>query len=395
MTDADIDEVAALTARVFSGGSEDAQAMLAFAYRACPFLRVDHGLVAVREDKIVGKWQALDLAVRVGATHVRAAGLHAVLVDPTIDGEGLAWAMVPRGFTELEKLGHDLAVGFVQKGAAYEAIGAKTVAADYEWSVDAWRMPKDDALTYLEASSEDARAIVDFSEHVQANRSASLVRTAESWPWIERKPPIVWLAEQGFVGLRSDASSVEVREAAGREPAFYRRALAAIGAFATARGVRTIRGHLPPDHPLVRASVDFGARIVADYPRRSGMMAAVLDAGSFMPKVKPELETRLARSVFADRRVKLTIVSSLFFETRSELHVASPTASQTGPKHELEVTIATTGGTLAQIVFGYRCPTRASGTDISSVGLGASEMEALLEALFPLGAPFLQHTDRW
>jgi predicted N-acetyltransferase YhbS len=391
---ADYDEVAALTAKVFArpGSERETAQRIALAYRACPFVPEGLGLVAVRAGRIVAKLQGLDFDMRVGATPVKIAGLHAVLVDPAIDGEGLAWTMVPEGLALLASRGYDFIVGFAQRGAPYAALGGRPLSAEYAWRADAWRVPKD-AGTFKDAGEGDVARIVAFSEAAQARRSASLVRTPAMWPWLERRPPVVWIAEGGYLGIRDDEGAVEVREACGSSPAFYRAALAKIGAHAEARGVRTIRGHLPPDHPLVQASLDRGASVTTEYARRTGMLGAVLDAGSLLPKLAPELEDRLHASRFADRKVTLKVRTRAPVESACALTVGTPRG------RPVRLRIAIGGGELAQLLVGYKSAAWIDGAEFRGEDdrgpLDEAVLSELLDTLFPRAMTFMQHTDRW
>ncbi|MFO0679777.1 MAG: GNAT family N-acetyltransferase [Polyangiaceae bacterium] len=384
MTVAHVDEVAALTARRFAPAeAERVASRVARAYRECPFLRVEDGLVAIRAGRVVGKVQLLDFALRVGSTSLRAAGVHTLAVEEAVDGERLPWSSVATAFGRWEARGHDVLFGVARKGAAYEAHGARALSPEYAWSVDAWRLPNRGSTEFRAVTDDDGAAIVAITNAAQASRPLSLVRTPEGWPWIERRAPVELVGHGGYLALRDDDDSVEVREAAGPTREFHLAALRHVRLRAEARRVSRVHGHLPVDHPLVLASRDHGARVVVDHARRSGTMGLVLRADRVVDALAGEFAGRLAASAFRDQRVDLEVRLLHDMDRPGRVTFGSGSGGE-------RVAMTLGGGAFAQAIFGHRTAEEASETIE-----GSAHAREIAGVLFPAGVPFLQHTDRF
>jgi hypothetical protein len=337
---------------------------------------------------LVAKWQLLDLSARVGAARLRVAGAHAVAVHHDYDGQNLVVELSQRARAEVEALDFDLMFGFAQRGALYATLGAVPFCADYEWSCDALRLPLGEADAFREFEGRDVPELVRLFNAAQAERPASLLRSVADWPGLLRKPPRIRVGEGGYLGLRDNEDALELREAGFESPRFALRALRELSRLARARGVRRVHGHLPPDHPIVQASIPYGAQVSIRYEKRAGAMAGVLRVASFLRHMQPEFEARWARSACADRELRLTLTID-------------------GAPHEIELSpggarpkalaLSLTPAALLQLVVGYRTPSAvlAAGEGGDPALLDDRDARACLDALFPPAHPFVSHTDRW
>lgn len=390
----DVDAMARLTADAFGGAERDTAFELArLASLHCAFARPELCWGAEVDGKLVGKWQLLDLTARVGRARLRVAGAHTVVVLPEHNGQGLVQAILEQGRTAVEELGFQVMLGFAQRGALYAALGGVPVAADYHVTVDAQKLPSLPYDPFREHTESDLPRIIGLYNASQAQRSLSLVRSIDQWPWLLRRPPMVWIADEGYLGVRDDDSSVELRELGGSEPEFVELALRKLGALARARGVREVRGHFPIDHPFTQACMAYGADVRIEVPKRSGCMGGIIQRDSLLTMLVPELTARL-EAYDASQCVELTLPSEDLSQVfRCELGDGTPRP----------LTLRVPDGALLQLLFGYRsvrsvlgglCYDEAYAEDSRRL-LADSRALALLDSLFPSGHPFISHTDRW
>jgi GNAT superfamily N-acetyltransferase len=378
----DIEQAAVLTAQGFGGADyEGTRRLTELAYTHCPFMPLELGFCAEVAGKIVAKWQGLDLTVRLGEARFRTLGGHALVVDPAYRGKGLPELILSSVADQVRAMGRELLLGFAQRGSAYAVMGAATVCADYEWTVDGLSLPVARDDRFRELRDEDVPLVIELYNRAAAQRGLGLVRSVEQWPWLTRRPPRVLVCEQGYLGLRESSDALEVRELGFLEPGFARLALEKLGSLARERGVRRVFGHVPIDHPLVEHSRGYGADVRVTYPKRAGAMAGLIRPDLFLAALKPELEARLGRSALADCSLSLELVID---GAAHSLLVRGEGA------RVLSSRLALSGGELAQLAFGYR--------SVRSLPLEARldpALLALLEAVFPPAEPFFWHTDRF
>ena len=395
LTRADVDAAADLTARVFAGEGEY-QAMFDVtraAYLHCPFMPPELCWAALVGDRMVAKWQILDFQLRIGSTPIRMGGIQGVVAEPDENHKGYPRLVAERGLPEVMTRGFDLLLGFAQRGAFYMRLGAVPVTAEYYFEMDARALPRLSADPFRLAGDGDVPAVIDHYNASNQGRSGSLVRTPEHWPWMVRKPPEVWLAREGYIGIRWGPDYLEVRELGGRGAAFHEAAVRKLGELARAAGHRRIFGAVPCDHPLVETAVAYGAETRATYTRKSGCLALALDPTGLVEKLRGELAQRLQASRYREHRVDLCVRC----EGREARLTFNPESRNV---EKLEFSFGR--GALLQLVFGYR-PARALLADEEqrqlNGGSGSDPADApgaeLLDVLFPHGHPFMWQPDRF
>ena len=389
---ADIDAIAELTGHAFGGTDPTtASALQRAASMACPFMPPTLCWGMEKDGRLIAKWQLLDLTMRIGQARLRVAGAHTVAVHRDHQGEQRIEELFRRGRSEGEELGFELILGFAQRGSLYQQLGAVPVCADYTWSCDALKLPTGSLAGFHERS--EPSELVRLYNLAHESRPLSLVRSVELWPWLLRKPPRILVGPGGYLGLREAPDALEVRELGHGHPAFAESALRALSTLARERGIRRIHGHLPPDHPLVRASIPYGAELTQRHEKRAGAMGGIVHVGRFLDRMAPELERRLAHSEHAGD----SLVLDLTIDGRP--HTLELGAGGVRTK---TLRLDLPAALLLQLTVGYRSPLSllsalshdASSSDAARL-LGDRASMSLLDALFPPAHPFVSHTDRW
>jgi len=407
MTVEDIDAVADLTARVIGGGEEydEIFALTRAANESCPFMPVDLCWVVEEDGRIVAKWQGLDMTIRAGRIPIKMIGAQALVAEKAANGKGYPKLLLLTAYPQVVACGYTAILGFAQRGALYRRLGAAPVMAEYEMRLDARRIPPlaDDPFRPLEDA--DVPRMIGFYEESNATRSGTLVRTPALWPWMVRRAPDTLLCDSGYLGMRVNEDSLEIREVGGTQIGFYDLALRKAAAVARDNGHRRIIAPMALDHPAAEMAIHYGAEFDVSYPKKSGGMAAVLDVPGFLDSIAPELEERVCRSPFGDTRVELT------------LHGLGRTGHLTlnpGGEKDHKIDFDLSVGALLQLAFGYRsarsvllqgwspgaieASAQGSAEQRPEGGDGLALDEAsweLLDVMFPQSHPFMWHTDRF
>jgi len=157
--------------------------------------------------------------------------------------------------------------------------------------------------------------------------------------------------------------------------------------------VREVRGHFPIDHPFTEACIAYGAEVRIELPKRSGCMAGFIQRDALLQAVVPELSARFEAANLG-YALELTLPSvdrdSGF---RCELGAGVPRT----------LMLRVPDGALLQLLVGYRSVRAVLGglcfdarfAEDSRALLADTRALATLDALFPVGHPFVSHTDRW
>lgn len=395
MRPGDEDRVAALVAGAFGGDAPgEMEAQLKLAWGACPWTPLEGTLVAEEDGRVVACGQALQLEVRFGRVAVPAVGIHAVVAEPGLADPGLPRAMWERGRDDALARGTALMIGFARKRGVFSRGGAVPLMVESTWRLDAWRLPEPRQREFRELEPGDEERVAEWHALDGQARPLSLVRPAGLRPWLPRRAPLVRVHPRGYLGLRDNRDgSLEVREVGGADPAFHREALLEAGALARAAGARELRGHVPPDHPFVLASLPFGPEVaVAWRSPDAGPMGFLLAVEPFLRRLEPELAARLEAAGG----------SGLDLVVRAGEEEVRLGLGQGRRSDRLELELGP--GPLLQVIAGYRAAEEAlaerleRGEDRGGLARRLlEEPEALgrLRALFPRGYPFMWPTDRF
>ncbi len=386
LRESDVDAVADLNARVFGkeGDRDEIRELTRAAHRHCPFVRPELCWVAEVDGRIVMQAQLLDLEVRLAGAVVRTGGLQGVVAEPEYRGRGFPLQMYAVGLPQALALGFELFLGFAQRGALYQRFGGGApVMPDFELGLDVAGVEKLARDRFEPMKEPDLDAMLAHYARANARRSGSLVRTRELWPWLVRRPPLVLMHPEGYLGYRFAEDAVEVRELGGSSEAFYDESLRKLAALARERGLRLVRGHVPPDDPLVARAAVAGCEHRAIFARRSGCLARVARAAPLLEKLAPELEARLRGSALVGARLHLSI------DCEGERWSRSLGPAGGAERH---VKLSLPAGALTQLLFGYLPPRQV--LFAHGVSADPASLEAL-EVLFPRGWPFMWHGDRF
>ncbi len=391
MRDDDVEAVAAITAAVFAQEGEDETTMagmLAFAYRHCPAMSPRLGMVAEVDGRVVAKWQALDLTIRIGVARLRAAGVQGVLTTPEHRLGGHALEIARRALPETIEEGFAVLLGFARRGSMYAQLGAGVVAADSSLALDAWTLPRGPHPLRAMRASDEARLLARHDEP-NARRWGSVVRTAELWPFAPRRSAIFLLGEEGYLGLRVRKNSVEIRVIGGDSPRFCEHALRAVRELAERHGRRRVEAKVPVDHPLIEAAKPYGARVSAELHQRGGTMARIADAEGLARALEPELDRRWRDAGHRELGIGVDVIV--------DGRTLTLWAGRDAPRVE-RVSLPVDGSELAQILFGYRSVASVlAGSDQPERARLLADARAMswLDALLPTSVAFVWDADRW
>ena len=390
MRQEDIEDVADLTARIFAEPAEReaTAALMRAAYESCPSMPTDLCFVAEDQGRIVAKWQILDFQMWIAGVPVRMGGVQAVAAEPNENHKGYAKQVALAAIPQVAEMGFDLVIGFAQRGAFYRRLGAVVVAAEYEIEFDISGIPRlrDDPFSPWQESRDLERSIELYNQ-ANSQGTGPLIRSVELWPWLVRKSAVTFVCEAGYVALNVYPDIVEIREIAGEGPAFHDAALRKAAEVARDTGAGRLVGMMPPNHPMVQIALPYGLKVRADYPRKSGCIGLHLSPIRLIGRLREVLERRIALSRHADTQLELT----LHGPSEQESWVINPNG------HELKKAALTLpGGEWLKLALGH--------TSIASIiqaypgayeGPIDSDDLDRLETLFPVGHPFMWHTDRY
>lgn len=386
----EIDQVADLTARVFGGDAEEVapmRALMRAAYETCPYM--PPGLCWVAEDagRIVAKWQILDFKIWVAGTPVRTAGIQGVVAEPDANHKGYARQIAEQMMTEVPNEGFDMVIGFAQRGGFYTKLGGVPLCADYMLELDARQIPplRDDPFRV--AGDDDLPEVIRHYNQSNRHTSGPLIRTEALWPWLVRRPEVVHLCEDGYLGVTLFEDRLEIREVAGSGAAFHAAAVRKLGAIARAANLRRIRGGVPADHDFVAAAVPYGATLTTTYSKRSGCLGMPLVPLRLIGRLTDALGERLR----ASRRANVGL--DLGIESGGE-SVRIPLLPDAATTRKVDLVVSP--GALLQLAMGYR-----SASDVLAEEAAfqrtppAPDDVDLLDVVFPRSHPFMWHTDRY
>jgi hypothetical protein len=384
------DAVADLTARVFSGpGEYDGMFdLMRSAYENCPFIPPELCWVAEVGGRIVAKWQLLDFQMRIAGKSIRMGGIQAVAAEPDENHKGYAKEVALAALPQIRELDFDLVIGFARRGAFYRRLGAVVVAADYQVELDSSGVPplRDDPFRAWN-EADDLDAITAMYNQGNAHTTGPLIRDAELWPWLVRRPTDIYLCDAGYFGVKFFPERLEISEIAGEGLDFHDAVVRKIAAIAREAGIRQIGGAVAPDHPFVAMARPYGLEIRSTYTRKSGCMGLALAPVRLIGRLRETLDARLENSRFSNIQLDL----GLHAPEQSDRFVLNP-GGQSGRKLDLHLP----DGALLQLAMGHLSVASLLVAHPNACGEPATpEVIDLLDTVFPAGHPFMWHTDRY
>ena len=382
----DIPAAAALTARIFAGEGElvGMTAMLEAAYTHCPYMPPNLCWGAFVGDRLAAKWQVLDFQVRVAGNVLRVGGIQGVVAAPDDNFKGYPLLIARKAMPALAHEGFSMVMGFAQRGGLYMKLGAVPLAPEYRVEIDPRSVPriKDAADTFFELSSEeDIGFVLDLYNETNHDRSGSLVRTPEYWPWMVRNPDRYLLTRDGYIGVNDFGDHIELKEVGARTPAFYDLALRKLSALAREKGYQRISGWIPTEHPFCDAARRYGIELRTSVLKRSGCIGLVLDPTGLVEGVRPGLDARREAEGLPPLQVTF---SGAGFDATLDLTGGADVARK--------IDVAIPSPAFLQWCFGFR---PVSSTLVEHGCELDAEDHSLLEQLFPVGQPFTWGSDRY
>ena len=384
------DAVADLTARVFGKPHEYSGMfqLMQEAYANCPFIPTDLCWVAEVGGRIVAKWQILDFEMRIAGTPIRMGGIQAVAAEPDENHKGYAKEVALAALPEIRQLDFDLVLGFAQRGAFYRRLGAVVVAADYEIELDPSGVPplSDDPFREWN-EGDDLPAVIDAYNRSNAESTGPLIRNEALWPWLVRRPPSIYICDEGYIGMTLSGDRLLLREVAGQGAGFYEKALRKIAVLARESNVKRVYGAMAPDHPLIQMAAPYGIHVGSVYTRKSGCIGLPLAPVRLIRRLLDTLSARLQASRYHDIQLDL----GLNAPGEAERLILNPEGRQ-GRRADLHLPDAA----LLQLAMGH--------ISVASLAVAhpkafpdplSAELLGLLETVFPVGHPFMGHTDRY
>jgi acyl-CoA synthetase (AMP-forming)/AMP-acid ligase II/predicted N-acetyltransferase YhbS len=352
------------------------------AHQACPLMPKGLGWVVEQDGRVVAAWQLLDHAMQVGRSVVRMAGAQTLVVDPRHWGRGHPDLLVEAALPKAIAAGFDLVVGFTALPSYYERFGAVTVMPEYGFTFEPPEPPRAARDGFREMAAGDVDRVLDLYHRSNAGRTGALRRSAQTWPWLYRRPPLMLVEPDGYLGLRAGPGELELSEIAGEGAGFYERAVGKLGALARDCAVRTVTAPLPPDHPFVAYAASHEGRTSVRHPKKSGCMARILDLRRLLGRIAPELEARLAASPYAGCQVRMRWTGGDPVELLLNPHC----------RREVTLELPLPLPAMAQLVFGYKPAAVLLAEERLPPDVPGS---ALLATLFPVGYPHTWKTDRF
>ncbi len=363
--------------------------------------KIQLGTSLLRGD--VSRLWAGTVLMRVGSAVVKTGGIAGVSTDPKHRLQGYSRLVMEEAHRFLLETGHELSLLFGLPGI-YDRFGYAPVLAETTTTVTTADARA--ALTALSAGRGTSRplretdwpAVLDLYHSSTQRRSGSIVRPVESW--------------QGYrYGTEWDCGTRTVIVQAGREILAFatfddapdrcrvadlgfkdRNAFTALLETITCRaeedGLADFELKLPVDHAFVVFCRRCGASVRTAYERNAGGMARILALRPLMESLSELLVARLRASTCADRKGVLelrTDAESIALEL-PDGRLRSPEPGEPGRLVSLPQS------RLVQLVMGYRGIEDIAAEDDVEV---APEALAIVDALFPVGHPWIAMPDRF
>ena len=159
-----------------------------------------------------------------------------------------------------------------------------------------------------------------------------------------------------------------------------------MGALAKEAGVDEVRGPVPIDHPFAQLSASYGAKVGVEYPAHSGAVVLITNIESYVAKLAPAFEGRLAESRLDDRRVQ--------FSLRCEDVDVTLNLNPSG-RIDIKLELTLSRRALLWLTFGYHSVETVFAREGIARHCFDEESWQLLEVLFPQGHPFMWEPDRF
>ncbi len=332
----------------------------------------------------------IDMQIRIGQVAVRCGGIGGVHTEAPYRMRGYARQVIDESLRHMGQEGMAISALF---GIAdfYRQFGFAPVLVESEFSV-LTRYAEKARLQHevREFRAEDAGTLLEIYSTLRGAHSGSIVRDPASWKgftkgagWTSRVGAYVVIEGTqilGYAAYNLEPQRFALAEVGYRDPSVFETLLAEAAQRAVALRQERIPIHGPLDDPFARYCRRYGAECKVEYPYNGGGMARIVDQPALFAQLQPLWRQRMIEAGLGAWLGTLAIETELGVE-RLDLGGATP-----------EVRIRLPQALLIQLLFGYRDVEDAlleSGVSIDD------DARPILDALFPVGQPYLWPNDRF
>jgi GNAT superfamily N-acetyltransferase len=344
--------------------------------------------VELQIDGLVVSWAVLFyLKLRIGTAVLRFGGIGGVSTHREHRKRGYSRRVMTHCLDAMTGEGNDLSMLFGIPNF-YHKFGFRTSLSDYRIDLPG-RHVVDGPLELVVRKlpkSRHAEILPLYARGVRA-RGFGIERPPATWTGYRRgamfrqKPLVAAFYRRermvGYLQYDDDHRAVRVGELWADSPAVIRQMFTWLGRQCRGKVCEQIELMLPPDHPAGRMAVEVGATLARTTHPNGGGMMRILDLGSTLAALMPELARRWAASPMADSGVDLSLVTDI-----GTAEIALPARAAGGPT--LRGRVRLPQSRLVQLLVGYMPVADVAAAD--GVGIPRKLLPAL-DILLPERCP--------
>lgn len=383
------------------------------------FATIDEGRAHKRVMRVDGEevchlW-VIDYTMRVGAAHVRMAGIGDVYTNRQHRMKGYMRHLYTDTLTYMIEEGYDVSMlfgipNFYTKFGYASSIPKvhftiKTRDAEVAGADNADRLS---GITARPIEARDMAAVVTLYNSKNASRTGTVVRDPETFKefdkgthWETKAETAVWVSEEGtvlgYAVWDRLPTLVNVAEIEVTNAELYPVILAAFAQQAIEKRSEKITIYAPPDHGFAQYAERFGVTWTIEYPRYSDCMMRIINQQPLMTKLTPVFQARSedwhTGGIPDALRIKteLGITTLRLTDNMIEAQTGGATPHPVeGPQLEIPQDI------LIQLIMGYRSVSDALTAPNVRLETGSGvdhNVVSFLNALFPRQNAFVWKPD--
>ncbi|MFN4179702.1 MAG: GNAT family N-acetyltransferase [Armatimonadota bacterium] len=355
------------------------------------------------EGKDVSRLWVHDLDIRFGDAIVRMGGIGGVETDEAYRKRGFARRLLETANEYMRENGFDIA-GLFGISDFYERWGYIPALPEYRLKIPTDNLKnakmKHAVVEYSDQYKLDALRIYECNNRY---RICSIVRYPESWSgfvrgtdWFVEADVKVFVDESGKVIGYLSLDKVKDRTAVAEVGYATQEVFESMAAFLFERAKE--HGHeevillIPPDHEFAIYLRRYGCTATQVFHRSGGGMMRIINLGSLMTKLSPELSRRMAEAWIFGREFEkgfaiVTDIGNVLVKVKGDKVEVSPV-----PNLSVEEKLELSQGKLTQLLTGYQ-----------TIDILVANQEAqcsptlipLLRVLFPPNYPYIWWADRF
>jgi Acetyltransferase (GNAT) domain len=341
-------------------------------------------------DRPVAHFGVYDITMRIGGARVRAAGVNLVATHSAERGRGLMTQIGHAAVAAMRAHGYDLSVICNGTERYYGRFGYVFGWPEHDFVIQTEDLPNDPPNVELYECATEQRT--DFAA-LYNRENDTVTGTAVRPTFPHGKHPgngrgLYWTDERGAAGgyiffdVHEPSSTLWHDDSAGDVD----QRLQLLGTLARRLGCAQVRcERLAYRSALGRRLRQLNCRAEAKYVQGGGWMVQIINLGSLLEKLAPELERRLAGSRLAGWRGDLLVAGG---DTQATLAIERGRVRVASPREAPHVLQA--GPALAQLVVGTDTPYELAAT--APIEL-SGDAGMLLPILFPAQNPQMSNDD--